>query len=381
MADKSCRVAYVLTPITFGGAEKVSLNFLRAVDRSRFDVRPILLVRPWEEQTYFAREIDKLGYRVELVPVAKGQSLDPFRVPRVARRLYQLLKRGEFDLVHTHGYFADICGLPAAACLGIRRLSTCHGFVDISGRLQLYNRLDRHAIKLCQKVIAVSDGLKESLVDCGVNDSRVVVIPNAVALPESAAGKDAVRDEKRQLLGIPPQEFVIGYVGRLSAEKGVGNLIEALAVLQRQGVRARLVIVGEGPERSALEQLVGAQAVTNSVTFAGFQTDIENWLSAFDVMVLPSLTEGTPLVVLEAMAAGVPVVASAVGGVPKVVTDGMNGFLVEAGNIHDLTRKVRALMENPGLAQAMIMKGIRTIAEQYGISQWCKRIEGLYAEV
>ena len=381
MKPKKIKVAYILTPITFGGAEKVSLNFLRYVDQDRFDIKPILLIRPWEEAPYFAREIKRLGYDYETVPVAlkpMSNGRDHFRLPRVAYRFYSILRKEPFDLVHTHGYFADICGLPIAKMLGIRTLSTCHGFISNDNKLKIYNKLDICALRLCKTIIAVSDDIKSELVRSGIRDSRISVIPNAV---NSNLDQDELlvfRHKKRNSLDIEPDDFVVGYLGRLSKEKGLNYLIKAIEELRDEMVPVKLLIVGDGPERHALEQMVKDRELDSCVIFAGFQEDTENWFAALDVFVLPSLTEGTPMALLEAMGIGVPVIASAVGGVPKVVTDEINGFLVSAGQFEILCDRIKILKNNPDLYKKIGMEGLNTIREKYDIYSWCRDIESIY---
>lgn len=221
------RVAYILTPITFGGAEKVSLNFLRTVDRSRFDIRPILLVRPWEDEPYFAQELRRHGYGYATVPVAQRTSGDRLRVLRVIRRLSALLRESSCDLVHTHGYFADICGVPVARMLNLHSVSTCHGFIANDRKLKIYNALDKLALRWCKKVIAVSEAIRSDLVRSGIKESRIAVIQNAVESSIEASVLRERRREKRQALCMAPDEYVVGYVGRLSEEKGVKFLVEA----------------------------------------------------------------------------------------------------------------------------------------------------------
>lgn len=379
MVGSRTRVAYVVTPITFGGAEKVSLNFLRAVDRTRFDLRPILLVRPWEEPPFFAREIHQLGYDYETVPVAiRPGGADRLRILRVAWRLYSILKRGGFDLVHTHGYFADICGLAVARLLRINGISTCHGFIDNDRKMSVYNLLDRYALRYCKTIIAVSEGIRNELVRSGIRESRIKVIPNAV---ENFAGEGELsyrRHEKRYSLRIEPHEHVVGYLGRLSKEKGVRYLIEAVADMQVAGDPVKLLIVGEGPERLPLEQQVRVCGLEGMVVFAGFQTDAENWLPAFDSFVLPSLTEGTPMALLEAMAVGVPIIATAVGGVPKIVTDGLNGLLVSPGNAKGISKKIKLLKENSEIKCRLGRAGLDTVNDKYRITNWCRAVESQY---
>lgn len=377
MMAQRTRIAYILTPITFGGAEKVSLNFLRAVNRECYDVRPILLVRPWEEELYFGRELRRMGYDYDSVPVALKTDGDPLRIPRVAYRLYAYLKNGTFDLVHTHGYFADICGQFAARLAGIDGISTCHGFIDADLKLKLYIRLDKIILRLCKKVIAVSEVIKTELIASGISDSRVAVLPNAVAIL-NREGFRARGEKKRIALGIHLDDCVIGYLGRLSEEKGVAYLVEAVAALSDKVARVKLVIVGDGPEKVRLERQVKANGLSGKVVFAGFRTDIENWYPAFDVFALPSLTEGTPLALLEAMAAGVPVVASATGGVPGIITDCVNGILVQPGNPGMLKEKLYELLVDSELSRRLGEAGIRTVTSRYSIDKWCRAIENCY---
>ena len=381
MTESRLRVAYILTPITFGGAEKVSLNFLGSVDVTRFEVRPILLIRPWEEELYFGRELRRLGYSYETVPVALHRRKDPLRVLRAMYRLYSYLRDGAYDLVHTHGYFADICGQIPARILGAPGVSTCHGFIETDFKLRLYNRLDKYALRLCRAVIAVSEKIKIDLVSSGLSSSRIDVIPNAVSTSCSEAEFGSRRRDKRNLLQLAPEDYVVGYLGRLSAEKGLSYLLEAASSLLHAGLRIKLLLVGDGPERGSLGQLVNKMGLEHAVIFTGFQSDPENWFPVFDAFALPSLTEGTPLALLEAMASGLPVVATAVGGVPKIVTDGVNGLLVPPGVSGALQEKIRLLHADTAFSRRLGGTGRETILAEFGLRDWCRRIEDCYREV
>ena len=372
-------MAYILTPVSFGGAEKVSLNFLRTVDRGRFDITPILLIRPWEDETYFTKELHKIGYTFEAMPVSVDTAYDPVRVPRVTYMILCCLKKNGFQLVHTNGYFADICGQPVARLLGIAGIATCHGFISADWKLRFYNRLDKFALRLCRHVIAVSEKIKEELVKSGIRRSRISVIPNGVSLVPVEENAALRRRKLRALLDIGSEEHVIGYLGRLSAEKGLIYLIEAVSQLFIATIRLKLIIVGDGPERAKLERKVKGAGLESKVVFAGFQTETEEWYRVFDSFVLPSLTEGTPLALLEAMAAGLPVVASAVGGVPKVVSDGINGLLSPPGDAVALGDKIRVLIENPQLSRMLGNTGAQSVRAEYGIDRWCQAIEDCYS--
>ena len=378
MVKQTIKVAYILTPITFGGSEKVSLNFLHTVSRRRFDIHPVLLTRPWEPESYFAGELRNMGYSYETVPVADKRGEGPMRVARVAGRFHSILKNGAFDVLHTHGYFADICGLPVARLLGIRSLSTCHGFIGTDSNLKLYNRLDVLALRLCDTVIAVSDDIKEELERKGVKASRIEVIPNAVKDSFNRSELLKQREKKREELSITTNDFLAGYVGRLSEEKGLVYLFGAISQLSDAGDTVKLLIVGDGPERAALQQKAVAMGIDGLIHFAGFRSDIENWLPAIDAFILPSLTEGTPLALLEAMAMEVPVIASSVGGVPRVVADGVNGLLVSPGDIQAISESIKLLNDNAGLRRQLGLEGRDTISAKYGVDRWRYKIENCY---
>ena len=380
MGLNKIKVAYIITPISFGGAERVNLNFLRQVDRNRFDILPIFLIRPWEKEPYFVREINRFGFHYETVPVAlkpRSSGKDHFRLPRVVYRFYSILRNGSFDLVHTHGYFADICALPVARLLGICTLSTCHGYISGDNKLRTYNKLDKYFLRLCDKIIAVSEGVRNELIRGGIKNSKIVVIPNAVE-PSSNEAELSHRNDKRFSLNIAPDDFVVGYLGRLSQEKGVNYLIDAVSEIRDSGVQVKLVIVGDGPERDSLEHKVKNNGLENLVVFAGFQEDIKIWLQIFDVFVLPSLTEGTPMALLEAMAMRVPVIATAVGGVPQVVNDQKNGLTVPPGDHQAISNALNMLKNDSELYGIFAKAGVNTIKAKFSIDKWCRKIEKLY---
>ena len=375
------KVAYICTPIDFGGAEKVSLNFLRNTDKEKFTVCPIFLIRPWEEKPLLVQLVEEAGYNPLFVPVGLQPYASLLRVFHVVRRLFFVLRKGGFELVHTHGYFADICAIPLAKIIGIPILSTCHGFVSNSKKLRLYNKLNKWALRLCTTVIVVSEAMKVDLVQGGIKESRVIVMPNAVMVSVDSQALHRQRYERRKELGIGSGEFVVGYLGRLSEEKGVRFLVEALSIsLQGRG-KLKLVIVGDGPEKSALKKLTRDYSLDSKVIFAGFQANTEPWLPVFDLFVLPSLTEGTPMALLEAMAAGIPVVASAVGGVPSVVKDRINGLLVPPCRADLIAEKIELLINDHELRKAISLNAMDHIGKKYEVGAWCRSIERIYRDV
>lgn len=375
------RIAYILTPIEFGGAEKVSFTFLKNVNRERYDIHLILLIRPWEKDNTFINLIKNDNYSITKIPVAKrplSEGRDYLRVVRCVVHLYHILSKGSFDVVHSHGYFADIISAVACKLLRIPHISTCHGFIANDNNLRIYNMLDKFMLRSCDKIIAVSSGIMNDLVKNGINSSRISVIQNSVQCPHGERQFEDHRTEKRSFLSIDKNMFLIGFVGRLSEEKGVNYLIEAGSVLKQITETFKIVILGDGPNNIELKNLTKSKGLDNEIIFSGFQDDIDKWLAAFDVFVLPSLTEGTPMALLEAMSMGIPVIASAVGGVPDIVNNGVNGFLVEPGDYRELCEKIALLKNNPALREKMASEAVRTIKERFDVNAWCRKIESEY---
>jgi glycosyltransferase involved in cell wall biosynthesis len=375
------KVGYVLTPISFGGSERVSLNYLKNANHDEFDIHPILLTRPWEEEPFFAKEIRAYGYSFGKVPVAFRESGDPLRVLRAFIKLYSYAKAHTFDLIHTHGYFADICGLPTARLLRVPSISTCHGYINNDVKLRLYNRLDLFALKLSHRVFCVSGEIRDLLIGGGVSGDQIRVIRNAVELNGSPEYAKRVRENSRSTFGIKDGEVLLGFCGRLSAEKGISFLVEAVALLNAANLAVKLMIIGDGPERPRIDDLIVSKGMENQIIFTGFREDARELLAALDVFILPSLTEGTPMALLEAMAWGLPVVASAVGEIPEIIGHGDNGILVTPCKVNEIVEAIRNLLENHALRKKLSKAAYSTIESRFGLKQWVQEVERNYLEL
>ena len=375
------KIAYLFTPIEFGGAEKVNLNFLHNVNRKRFDIYPVLLVRPWEKENIFINKLGEEKYPVHKIPTTTRKHSEGRGYLRFLRGfwyIYSYLKKGHFDLLHTHGYFADILGIPAAKALRIPCISTCHGFISNDKKLMLYNTVERIMLRFTNKTLVVSEEIKAGLLQSGISESRIKVIPNAVPLDSSYVSLNKNRTDKRHKLNISEDELVLGYIGRLSIEKGCNYLIKAVRLLKKLGVPVKVLIIGDGPQKKELEDLVYELDIENLVIFVGFQPDVDRWLPTFDIFVLPSMTEGTPMSLLEAMASGIPAVASAVGGIPQVVDSGENGVLVSPGDPEEIRDAVYKLYKNENLRKSISTAALDTIRSRYNIKDWIGKIEAEY---
>ena len=370
-----------MTPVTFGGAEKVNLNFLANADRERFIIDPILFLRPWEEKTAFETELKKFGIRYKTIPVAKTCKIDLFRVIRCYRYLKKVIADNEYDLIHTHGYLADFFGYLVSKATNIPIMSTCHGFIKEGVKLSFYNRLDLLVLKYFNHIITVSEDIKNDFVRQGMISDKISIIINATQMDAHDNDYQYYRSNSRAVLNIKENDIVIGYTGRLTKEKGLAFLFEAVSMLVRNFLPIRLLIIGEGPQKNELVALAKSLDISSNVFFAGFQLKVDRWVAAMDFFVLPSLMEGTPMALLEAMSQGVPCIASAVGGVPQVIDSGIDGILVAPGNPKEICDAISALCADVGLRDVLSGNAKHKIAHKYNIKQWTERIECVYLDI
>jgi phenylacetate-CoA ligase len=369
------RVAHVVLALRMGGLEQVVLRLIERLDRDRFE--PIVCAL--EEQGELAAHLERLRVPVHVVPRSPG--LDP----STAVRLAAFLKRERVDIVHTHNPSPHLYGALAAAI--VRRegpdgralprvVHTKHGRnYPGAPRKVLANRL---ASAFSDKIVAVSEDAHRVALDLErVDPHRLVTIRNGV---DTELFRPSDKAQARRALGVPTEGLHIGCVARLSAEKDHATMLEAFAIVRARRPDAHLTLVGDGAERRALEAQRDRLGLSGAVTFAGQRDDIAAILSAFDMFALSSRTEGMSLTLLEAAAAGLPIVATRVGGNPEVVADGETGLLVPAG---DPARFAEALLATAARADlgAMGERARVRVAERYDMGRTAAAYEALYDEV
>jgi glycosyltransferase involved in cell wall biosynthesis len=370
------RVALFATPVQFGGIERVVLMLLQHMDPS-VDLFPILFTRTDAQAGSFFDALRTAGVSHEKLFVNTNPIKHWNAFTNIADTI-GIFKRRGFDLIHSHGYRANMIALTIAKCFGLPVVSTCHGFINTDRNLRAYNRADAFLLRYFTRVIAVSGRIKDELVAAGVSEPRIDVVTNAVAETVDADDRRA-RREVRQQLAVADDDFVFGFAGRLSEEKGVEYLVRAAQVLAQERPSSRLVILGDGPLAGALEQSVRAVGLSRAIQFVGFQSDTARWYSAMDAFVLPSLTEGTPMALLEAMACRLPVIATAVGGVPAILSDHENGILIPPADHAALLDAMRVVANDPALRARLSNGAIGVVRERYGVEAWKDGIRRVYA--
>ena len=371
------KVAVLATVVGYGGAEKVVLSLLENINPESFELIPVIFTRPNQMNNKFFKHIKKITARYHEIFVDNYsfKYLNPI-VNLI--ETYKLLKQEKIDIIHTHGYRADVIGVCLSKLIGLPIISTCHGFITNDRSLLVYKLMDFIALRFFNKIITVSESIKSQLIKSGIKESLIAVILNAVTVNINETKLIRERHDKRRLFKINDKEVVIGYIGRLSVEKGIQYLIEAGEILKEMYEPFKMLIVGDGPAKKELKNLVKQKKLGSEVIFTGFQNDIENWIPALDIFVLSSLTEGTPMALLEAMAFKIPVVATNVGGIPKIIKNGINGILVEPGDSSELAREIKLLINDPILQKKIVENANNVIKLQHNVKNWCVLIEELY---
>lgn len=290
------------------------------------------------------------------------------------RHITDLCRRFWPHLVHTHGYRPDVVGAAAARSLGIPVVTTVHGFTGGGIKNQLYETLQRRSFRRFDAVCAVSRRLARHLLRAGVPPNRLHVVPNGW----HGSPAPFERAAARRALGITGDQFQIGWVGRLSLEKGPDTMIEALGRLGHIPYIASFV--GDGPERVRLERITSASPLAWRVRWHGSIPEAGKHLAAFDAFVLSSRTEGMPIVLFEAMAAGVPVIATDVGGVPEVVT-AREALLVPPDDADALALAIEAVYQDRTAATTRAAAARRRLNEEFDMMRSLVLYESLYREL
>jgi glycosyltransferase involved in cell wall biosynthesis len=247
------------------------------------------------------------------------------------------------DVLLCHGYKPDIIGYVAARKAGVPVVAVSRGWTWATLKVRVYEWLDRRILNRVDHVVCVSHGQAAKVRRAGVGLDKITVIHNSIDIGRFARPDPSGAKALAGLFQNAPSRIAMA-VGRLSPEKGFGRLVECAAMLRQWGMDVGFVLVGEGPERESLEHEIARTGLTGRFILAGFRNDVDRLIPHADLLVQSSLTEGMPNVVLEAMAASVPVVATAVGGTPEVVDEGVTGLVVRPGRADELAAGVMAVL-------------------------------------
>ncbi len=339
-----------------------------------------------------ARGEDSMAYVAESLGVdvvALGtlhRDLSPLHDPLAVKRLVQEIRRVRPHILHTHTAKAGAVGRTAALLAGDARppivVHTFHGHV-LQGyfdplRTRLFRETERALARHTTRLVAVGPQVRDDLVALGVAPAeKFTVIRLGIDLATRVQVQDG-RAEYRGLFGIPDDRFVVGWIGRMTAIKRVPDILASFKLLLDRGIEATLCLVGDGPDREAAEHQARDLGIARNIISLGYQRDVSPYYALFDAFVLPSANEGTPVVAIEALAAERPVVATRVGGVPDVVTEGESGYLVDVGDVDAIARALARLARDPALRQALGARGREIVVPRYRVERLVDDVDELY---
>lgn len=354
----------------FLGAEKVLLEL--CLELPALGVEPIVGIPvDGAERPELIERCQALGIRTELFPFSHPLSLSGMRA------IKRFVQRERIDVIHTHGYREDIYALLMREYR--RVVATNHLWKRTTRKLAIYAAIDAFAMRFFPAIVAVSQPIFDEMARIGLPRKKLSLIENGITLADydpRFSQREAVRAE----LGLADTDFVFGMVSSLSEEKGHRYALRALAGIHQQGYPAKLVIIGDGADEAALRALTRELNIEAHVVFAGRRRDIPLALQAFTVFLMPSLIEGLPMALLEAMAAGLPVIATGVGDIPKLVSDEV-GTLVPPANEAALMTAMKNVIEHRA---SLIERGARArglVESRFSSRQMAAKYASIYNSV
>lgn len=368
LPGRPLRVLQLISTLPVGGAEEVVAAIVRHLDPELFEVEAATI----EGLGAIGEELTREGFRV----TALNLSIKRTPAWRLIRAVRRLLRERQPDILHTHLYHPNLYGRLAAWGLMVPVVCSVH---SVYSRVKLHRfLLNRLLSPWAEAVIAVSPQVWADIRKYdGVPPEKLHLLPNGVDL--KALDIQVSREEARERLQV--EGFVLGAVGRLEDEKGHAYLLEALRLLAEELPDLRLFMAGEGRRGEALRRQAADLGLEGRVQFLGWRRDVPLVLKALDLYVQPSLWEGLSLALLQAMAAGLPVVATQVSGFEQVITSGVNGVLVPPRDAAALAAAIRELYHDPAARIRLGEAARRTVAEHYSQETMLRRLQDLYLAV
>ena len=357
-------VVHVAVPAPVGGMESVLRSLAASQARHGLAVGVALVELPGVDTTEMREYMAEAGVDIEHIRIPARAYL------RERRGVRDYLRRRRPTVVHTHSYRPDVIDAPIARRLGIPTVTTLHGSSFMAGSLT-GEFLQRRAIRQFDGIVAVSTPLVGWATGLGVRPERVHLVPNAV-VNEGALSREAAREH----LDLPQDEKVIGWVARMIPIKAADVFVRALGEVGDVGPW-RAVIIGDGPERERCEAIAREVGVEGKLEFKGLVPSARKYLRAFDVLALTSHSEGTPMTLLEAMVAGVPIVATRVGGVPELLGDG-GGRLAEPDDPTSVAAALTEWLTDRDAALAGAGLAEKRAAAEYSGEAWAEAHERVY---
>ncbi|MCK4325604.1 GT4 family glycosyltransferase PelF [bacterium] len=364
---RRAKILYVIATMDIGGAERQLVELVKRLNKDKYDVTVCCLTRggPLEE------DLKEAG--IKYCILWKRFKFDF----SVILKLIRLLRREKADILHTYMFTSNSFGRVAGILARVPEIIISEHCVDIwKNRFHFF--IDKILLHWTDKVICVSNGVRKFYVNrIGISEGKTVTIYNGIALGHLHTNAEVTANK----YGLCSEGRIIGAIGRLIVQKGLKYLIHAMAITLKQVPQTKLLIIGDGPERGNLCELAGRLGITDKVIFLGFQKDITRFLRTMEILAMPSLFEGLPVVALEAMTLEKPVIATKILGVDEVVEDGKTGVLVPPRNPDALAHAIIELLNDVEESKRMGMAGRERVEKYFNVNLMVKKYEDVYDEL
>jgi glycosyltransferase involved in cell wall biosynthesis len=355
----------------YGGPERQIIGHALAVDTRRFQVIVAAFTEAGKE-TELVRRAREAGLLAESIHVRNAYD------PRAVRNIIKLINAYDIKVVVSHNYRSNLLGRRAARANSIGHIAVSRGWTAENLKVRFFHWLDKIMLPKSDMVICVSESKRNELRSAGVPENCLSVIPNAVTVSDQLRQPSI---DWREHFGWDRPVSLVVSAGRLSREKGPDIFVAAIPAILQQRPATRFILFGHGPMKESLLRQITRLGLTDTVRLAGYVGDLPRELTAFDILVNSSRSEGMPNIVLEAMAARLPVVGTSVGGVPELIEHGRTGCLVAAEDSGALARAIIELLENRTLAEQYAMAAQQKIGADYSFAAQARRFEQIYDRV
>lgn len=361
---KPIPILYLITELSVGGAQTVLLHLLTHLNRERFTPVVVCL---YNGDGATAKRIKALG--IPVIDVQMTRKYNVFALGRVS----QLIRKYQPTIIHASLFHTNILARLLSPLTGTPIVISTEQTMNLEGKLR--HKINRFTAPLVDKVVANADNVQQFYANqVGIPSEKLVLIYDGV----KTSDKPLISQTKaRERLGLPLDSLIFGTIGRIDPVKGLDVLIQALPKIDE----GMLVLVGKGPDRSRLEALSKKLNLADKIHWAGYQSDVFEVLPAFDIFIQSSFREGLPSAILEAMSAGLPIIATTVGGTPEIVKEMETGLLVPPNDSGALATAINHLAKQPQLQQQMGQKGMKRIEKNFTLPRMISQYEQLYDQL
>lgn len=367
------RILHAVDSSGFYGTESVILNIAEGMKNTRYEN----IVGSFSDKINYQSDLSKAAEKKGLLYkniYLKGK-FNPVNILTLAK----ILRSEKIDLIHSHGYKTNILGFFAGKISNTPLIVTNHLFKKSGRKLQLYHQADLFILKYIPKIIAVSDEIRDIFIEKGINKNKIIVIDNGINVKEiESKSKDkSIFKNINNLKG----SILIGCLGRLNVQKGFTYLLDAAKIVLNNYANIKFIIAGEGPQKNELIHKLKDLKLEKQFHFIGYCNDPINFLKNIDIFILPSIDEGLPIALLEAMACKLPIITTNVGSITKVIQNKQNGLIGPASSVPFLVESIIYLIENKQEAREFGENAFQTVVTKFSNDHMAEQYARIYSEL